>query len=87
MERLRGLGVRLSIDDFGTGYSSMAHLKIFQVDRDPMEILQAMGCAAVQGFYCSRPMEGGEIMRILRAGGGALGCGRAEARDGIRPFG
>ena len=27
LERLHGLGVRLSIDDFGTGYSSLAYLK------------------------------------------------------------
>jgi diguanylate cyclase (GGDEF)-like protein len=31
LERLRGLGVRLSIDDFGTGYSSLASLKRFPV--------------------------------------------------------
>ncbi|NIF87728.1 EAL domain-containing protein [Burkholderia sp. Cy-637] len=27
LERLRGLGIRMSIDDFGTGYSSLANLK------------------------------------------------------------
>lgn len=32
IERLRGLGVRLSIDDFGTGYSSLSHLPRFPVD-------------------------------------------------------
>jgi diguanylate cyclase (GGDEF)-like protein len=31
LERLRGLGVRLSIDDFGTGYSTLASLKRFPV--------------------------------------------------------
>jgi diguanylate cyclase (GGDEF)-like protein len=31
LERLRGLGVRLSLDDFGTGYSSLASLKRFPV--------------------------------------------------------
>lgn len=31
LERLRGLGIRLSIDDFGTGYSSLASLKRFPV--------------------------------------------------------
>jgi diguanylate cyclase (GGDEF)-like protein len=31
LERLRGIGVRLSIDDFGTGYSSLASLKHFPV--------------------------------------------------------
>jgi diguanylate cyclase (GGDEF)-like protein len=32
MERLRGLGVRVSIDDFGTGYTSFAHLQALTVD-------------------------------------------------------
>ena len=31
LNRLHGLGVRLSIDDFGTGYSSMAYLKSLPV--------------------------------------------------------
>ncbi len=31
LQRLRGIGVRLSIDDFGTGYSSLASLKNFPV--------------------------------------------------------
>ncbi len=33
VQRLKGLGVRLSIDDFGTGYSSLAYLKRFAVDK------------------------------------------------------
>ncbi|MDO6387351.1 EAL domain-containing protein [Uliginosibacterium sp. 31-12] len=33
VQRLKGLGVRLSIDDFGTGYSSLSYLKRFEVDR------------------------------------------------------
>ena len=32
LERLHGLGVKLSIDDFGTGYSSLAYLKRLPVD-------------------------------------------------------
>ena len=32
LERLSGLGFRLSIDDFGTGYSSLAYLKRLPVD-------------------------------------------------------
>jgi diguanylate cyclase (GGDEF)-like protein len=32
LERLSGLGFRLSIDDFGTGYSSLAYLKKLPVD-------------------------------------------------------
>ncbi|MDR6412203.1 UNVERIFIED_ORG: diguanylate cyclase (GGDEF)-like protein [Burkholderia sp. 1595] len=33
MERLHGLGLRLSIDDFGTGYSSLSYLKRFPLHR------------------------------------------------------
>jgi diguanylate cyclase (GGDEF)-like protein len=32
LQRLHGLGVRLSIDDFGTGYTSMAYLRQLPVD-------------------------------------------------------
>ncbi|PKU24772.1 EAL domain-containing protein [Telmatospirillum siberiense] len=32
LERMKGLGIRLSIDDFGTGYSSLNYLKRFPVD-------------------------------------------------------
>ncbi|TXK65620.1 putative bifunctional diguanylate cyclase/phosphodiesterase [Alkalisalibacterium limincola] len=33
IQRLRGLGFRLSVDDFGTGYSSLAYLRRFLVDK------------------------------------------------------
>ena len=33
LQRLRGLGLKLSIDDFGTGYSSLAALKSFPISR------------------------------------------------------
>jgi diguanylate cyclase (GGDEF)-like protein len=33
VQRLKGLGVKLSIDDFGTGYSSLSYLKRFAVDK------------------------------------------------------
>lgn len=32
LERLRGLGVRVSVDDFGTGYSSLSYLVGLPVD-------------------------------------------------------
>ena len=32
MDRLKGLGVRLSLDDFGTGFSSLAYLSRFAID-------------------------------------------------------
>ncbi|WP_173983254.1 EAL domain-containing protein [Magnetospirillum sp. SS-4] len=31
LQRLRGLGLRVSVDDFGTGYSSLAYLKRFPI--------------------------------------------------------
>ncbi|MEW5770224.1 MAG: EAL domain-containing protein [Pseudomonadota bacterium] len=33
MDRLHGLGIRMSIDDFGTGYSSLGYLKRFKVHK------------------------------------------------------
>ena len=33
LDRLSGLGVKLSIDDFGTGYSSLSYLKRFPLDK------------------------------------------------------
>ncbi|WP_447722260.1 putative bifunctional diguanylate cyclase/phosphodiesterase [Aquipseudomonas campi] len=33
LQRLKGLGVKLSIDDFGTGYSNLSYLQRFQVDK------------------------------------------------------
>jgi diguanylate cyclase (GGDEF)-like protein/PAS domain S-box-containing protein len=32
LDRLRGIGVRISIDDFGTGYSSLSYLKMLPAD-------------------------------------------------------
>ncbi|MBU9710307.1 EAL domain-containing protein [Evansella tamaricis] len=32
LERLKGLGIRISIDDFGTGYSSLSYLRRFPID-------------------------------------------------------
>jgi diguanylate cyclase (GGDEF)-like protein len=32
LERLKGLGFRISLDDFGTGYSSLSYLKRFPID-------------------------------------------------------
>jgi EAL domain-containing protein (putative c-di-GMP-specific phosphodiesterase class I) len=32
LDRLSGMGIRLSIDDFGTGFSSLAHLRRLPVD-------------------------------------------------------
>jgi diguanylate cyclase (GGDEF)-like protein/PAS domain S-box-containing protein len=33
VDRLKGLGIRISLDDFGTGYSSLAYLSRFAIDR------------------------------------------------------
>ena len=32
LNRIKGMGVRISVDDFGTGYSSLAYLKRFPLD-------------------------------------------------------
>jgi diguanylate cyclase (GGDEF)-like protein/PAS domain S-box-containing protein len=33
LDKLKGLGVKLSMDDFGTGYSSLSYLKNFPIDQ------------------------------------------------------
>jgi diguanylate cyclase (GGDEF)-like protein len=33
LQRLKGLGIRISIDDFGTGYSNLSYLQRFAVDK------------------------------------------------------
>jgi diguanylate cyclase (GGDEF)-like protein len=37
LERLRGLGIKISIDDFGTGYSSLARLRELPIDEVKIE--------------------------------------------------
>jgi len=32
LEKIKGMGVRISLDDFGTGYSSLQYLKTFPID-------------------------------------------------------
>lgn len=38
LQKLRGLGIKVSIDDFGTGYSSLSYLRRFQIDTLKIDI-------------------------------------------------
>lgn len=61
LERLRGIGARLSIDDFGTGYSSLASLKRFPVQEVKLDR------AFLSEMDVEGPNEGRNDMALISA--------------------
>jgi diguanylate cyclase (GGDEF)-like protein len=61
LERLRGIGARLSIDDFGTGYSSLASLKRFPVQEVKLDR------AFLSEMDAEGPDEGRNDMALISA--------------------
>jgi EAL domain-containing protein (putative c-di-GMP-specific phosphodiesterase class I) len=96
LERLRGLGVRLSLDDFGTGHSSLQYLHelpldklkipksfIDELDTDGAGVLARTIIDLGRGLDLEVIAEGIETERQrerLRAGGCTLGQGFLFAR-------
>ncbi len=56
LERLRGLGVRISLDDFGTGYSSLSHLVRLPIDR-----------IKIDQFFTMQSCTSDECRKMVRA--------------------
>ena len=73
LERLRGLGVRISIDDFGTGYSSLSYIQRLPLDELKVDIsfVRPLGI---------RP-ENREIVRAILAL--AEGLGLSTVAEGV----
>ncbi len=99
VQRLKGLGVRLSVDDFGTGYSSLSYLKRFAVDKlkidrsfvadlltdaDDGAIVRAIVQMA-QGLELGTIAEGVESEAVARRLA-ELGCGEAQGYWFARPL-
>ena len=99
VQRLKGLGVRLSVDDFGTGYSSLSYLKRFAVDKlkidrsfvadlltdaDDGAIVRAIVQMA-QGLELGTIAEGVESEAVARRLAD-LGCSEAQGYWFARPL-
>ena len=65
LQRLSGIGIRLSVDDFGTGYSSLTYLKKLPVDEVKID----------KSFVLSMATDAGDaaIVRSIIDLGGSLG--------------
>ncbi len=86
LDRLRGLGVRLSLDDFGTGYSSLSYLK-----QIPVDLLKVDQSFVREVHLHKRDAAMVEAMLALAAGLGlgvvAEGVETAEQADRLRAMG
>ena len=80
LERLAGLGVRLSVDDFGTGHSSLAYLERLPVTA--LKIDRAF-VAGLDADTANRSIVGHD----RRAGPPARARGRRRGRRGRRDAG
>ncbi|MFS8036197.1 putative bifunctional diguanylate cyclase/phosphodiesterase [Xanthobacter sp. AM11] len=93
LERLKGLGVRLSMDDFGTGYSSLGYLRTFPFDalkidrRFVGDLDQSKGALAiVQAILGLGRALGMQVVAEGVETESQLQCLKADACDEVQGF-